>query len=458
MSVSRRNFVKLAAAIGALTGSGLLFADHVAGRKNRVFIIYGQSNSTGTVDYSQTWRTPSPWDSYLESYEGERDGSKFITTDLASAFTLDSDCASLTNLDRMAFGIDAGEGPVYGIISHISKAFPNDNLIIFGHGRGSQYIEQLIKPSKDLILNGDNYNKPLTKQSSDYNVVSGNKSLLYYREPKFRYPYLNGMWMLEKIKDVVKSDIQVDGIFWIQGENDAISPKGYSEKLLSFRNDYVKDIINITGQGKEPEFIFEQSNYCWHGFKTEGRRINSHFGLNVEQRMAHDKAKHSGIKMYISGPRYHLTNEIHMYPHAQRAHGEKMAQAYLTSKLSGSSWSPLCYKSHSIDGNSIIIKFNIPVKPLQFRKTLNGMYSFIKDGCPMGFHFTGKKLSASDVKIISDDTVSINTSGLKGTVSYLKESRIGELCDSDEFPNHFKDRYHADNCMLNYCLPFEIEV
>lgn len=458
MAVSRREFIKLAAAIGALSGSGLLLADYVAGRKNRVFIVYGQSNSTGTVDYSQTWRTPSRWNVYEDAYEGERDGSKFITANRSGALTLSQDGAGLSNLREMAYGVDAGEGPIYGIASHLSKAFPKDNIIIFGHGRGSQYIEQLIKPTEELILSGDKYNKPLTKESPDYNVASGNKSLLYYREPKFRYPYLNGMWMLEKIKDIVKSDIQVDGIFWIQGENDAIAPKGYSEKILSFRNDYVKDIVKITGQGKEPEFIFEQSNYCWHGFKTEAKRINSHFGLNVEQMLAHQAAKSSGINMYISGPRYHLTNEIHMYPHAQRAHGEKMAQAFLTSTYGGRQWSPLCYSSHHIDDGKLIIKFNVPVKPLQFRKTLNGMYTFSKDGCPMGFHFTGKKLGSVDVEIISSDTVSINTHGKRGVVSYLKESRIGELCDSDDFPSHFKDRYHADNTMVNYCLPFEIVI
>lgn len=458
MSVSRRKFIKLAATLGALSGAGILFADFVAGRKNRVFIIYGQSNSTGTVDYSQTWRERSPWGVYGNGYEGEIDGEKCITKDVVNTLTLSSDEKSLSSLSGMAYGIDAGEGPVYGIAYHLIKAYPNDNIIIFGHGRGSQYIEQLIKPSEHLVLNGDKYNKPLTKESSDYNVVSGAKPILFYNKPKFRYPYLNGMWILNKIKEMSKDDIQVDGIFWIQGENDAIAPKGYAEKLLSFRDQYVKDIMSITGQTKEPEFVFEQSNYCWHGFKSEDKRINSHFGLNLEQVLAHEEARRSGINMYISGPRYHMTNEIHMYPHAQRAHGEKMAHAYLTNIYGGRQWSPLCYSSHRIEGGKLLITFNVPVKPLQFRKTLNGMYTFSKEGCPMGFHFTGLKLERDDVVIISSDTVSINTHGKRGVVSYLKESRIGELCDSDNFPSYFTDRYHAENTMVNYCLPFEIEI
>ncbi|HDW3222626.1 TPA: hypothetical protein RMM48_002393 [Escherichia coli] len=296
------------------------------------------------------------------------------------------------------------------------------------------------------------------KDSLDYMIVSCERDYLSFKKPRFKYVYLNGMWILSKIKEILKSDVVVSGVFWLQGENDYANTDGYSDKLLKLRHQYVSDVMSITGQSSEPDFVIEESNY--HGGNTvlDDCNINAHFKLNVEQSIAHAKAMQQDIALYISGPRYPLTNEIHMYPHAQRAHGEKMAQALISSIISGKSWSPLTYLSHKNEDDSVLIKFSVPKSPLQFRKPLNGMYEFSKDGCPKGFHFTGKSLTEDDVRIIGDDTVSINTSGKSGIISYVKEVRIGDLCDSDDFPNHFSDRYKDDNCMLNYCLPFEIEV
>lgn len=436
------------------------FIESVIGSKKsmRLCIAYGQSNATGAVDLSQTWRTPAVWDDPL-------DGPTTVTNKDNGVFTLSPDRSRIIPLVDVAFGVIDGDGPFHGALDTTKKYYPQFNYFCFGHGRGSSSIEQLDKPTAAEIQSGSASGITIPTTSVEYQMLAashGWDKLHLYTYQNCATPYYRGMWLLRQSMTVCELNgytLVPDSIFWLQGENDANNSEGYADKLIAFYDQYTADIRTITGYTGDINMIIEQSNFS---NPNDAAAINNHFNLNLEQSKAAKKAVTLSPmrRMYLAAPRYPLTNRIHLYPHAQRAHGEQMGKVYRKVAIEKQGWQEFTFKYWWLVGNDLYIKMTVPVPPLQFVTPLNATSDEMKVGKPYGFSYSGGDLLKSQIQIVGGELIKIsfpdNPAGKE--LSYLKDVRAGSLCDSDETQPMFSDRWGNPNNMKNYCTPFIIKM
>ncbi|HGM5489887.1 TPA: hypothetical protein ACKP1B_001491 [Serratia fonticola] len=448
----------------------LSFVESVTGSRKsmRLCGIYGQSNTTGAVDVSQVWRTPAPWGVYPEGYDGPLDGDAVITNQDNGVYTLSSDRSRIEPLKTTAFGVIDGDGPVHGAFDTTKKHYPQYNYLVIGHGRGSSSIEQLDRPTPEEITAGDASGITIPTTSVEYQMMrAGHRwdKLPIYRYQDCATPYYRGMWLFSHARIVCANngyDLVPDVTLFLQGENNADNPAGYSDKQIAFYDQYTADIKEIFSYTGVIHMIIEQSNYSWTSVTNEQQKVNNHFELNIEQMKTAEialtlsPARH----IYLAAPRYPLTSNIHLYPHAQRAHGEQLGKVYRKVSIEQQGWNPFGVVSWWLSGNELFIKLRPPVAPLQFAIPLNATSHEMRTGKPYGFSYSGGNLTLSDIEIVGRDIVKIvfpdNPRGK--TLTYLKDVRVGSLCDSDETKAMFDDRWGAPNDLKNYCCPFLIQM
>ncbi len=430
--------------------------------------VYGQSNSTAAVDVSQVWRAPDAWGVYPDGYDGPLDGDAVITNQDNGVFTLSSDRSRLIPLVTTAFGVIDGDGPVHGAFDTTKKHYPQYNYMTLGHGRGSSSIDQLDKPTPAEITAGNASGIAIPTTSVEYLMQAaghGWDKLSLYRYQDCATPYYRGMWLYSQSKMVCALNgfnLVPDTILWLQGENDGNDTEGYADKLIAFYDQYTADIKTIFSYTGKISMIIEQSNYSSTSVTNEQLKINNHFDLNIEQMKAAEKAVTLSPmrSIYLSAPRYPLTNNIHLYPHAQRAHGEQMGKVYRKVNIENQGWRPFTYDFWWLSGNDLFIKMRPPVAPLQFVIPLNATSNEMRTGKPYGFSYSGGDLTLSSVQIVGRELIKVSfPDDPRGkSISYLKDVRVGSLCDSDETTPMFTDRWGNPNNMKNYCCPFIIQM
>ncbi|WP_447876824.1 hypothetical protein [Serratia fonticola] len=430
--------------------------------------IYGQSNTTGAVNMSQVWRIPAPWGVYPEDYDGPPDGDAVITNHDNGVYTLSSDHSRLIPLVTTAFGVIDGDGPVHGAFDTTKKHYPQYNYMTLGHGRGSSSIDQLDRPTPAEITDGNASGIVIPTTSVEYMMLAaghGWDRLSLYRYQDCATPYYRGMWLYSHSKMVCALNgfnLVPDTILWLQGENDGNDTEGYADKLIAFYDQYTADIKTIFSYTGKISMIIEQSNYSSTSVTNEQLKINNHFDLNIEQMKAAEKAVTLSPmrSIYLAAPRYPLTNNIHLYPHAQRAHGEQMGKVYRKVNIESQGWKAFTYDFWWLSGNELFIKMRPPVPPLQFVIPLNATSNEMRNGKPYGFSYSGGDLTLSSVQIVGRELIKVSfPDDPRGkSISYLKDVRVGSLCDSDETTPMFTDRWGNPNNMKNYCCPFIIEM
>lgn len=438
------------------------------GDRLRLVFINGQSNATAAVNLSQTWRTPANWGVYPEGYEGEMDGPAIITNTDNGVKTLAPTLTDIIPLVGATFGVADGDGPAHGALDTSTAYYPQNQYVTFGHGRGSSYIEQLDKPTAEEIAASDASGIVISPTSAEALMLANSQgwdSITQYSFASCATPYYKGMWLTKRLLEICTAKgirVSADAILWLQGENDAAAPAGYADKLIAFYDQYNADIKLILSQTENITFIFETSNYSWTGVTDDTLKVNTHFGLNIEQLKAAQKAVTLSPRrpMYLASPRYPQTNQIHMFPHAQRWMGEQMGKVLRKINIEGADWRPFAPEYWWLEGNSLYIKFPVPVPPLQFVTPPNAPSDMQRPGKPYGFSYSGGDLALTDVTTMGNELVKVTfpNSPVGKTLSYIKEARVGSLCDSDATAAMFTDRSGAPNDLKNYCLPFEINM
>ncbi|MNG64073.1 hypothetical protein D3C73_216150 [compost metagenome] len=444
----------------------ILESGTIGGNRLHLVIIYGQSNSTGAVNLSQNWRELANWGVYPEGYEGEMDGPAIITNADNGVQTLAPTLSDLIPLTGATFGVADGDGPARGALDTTTAYYPQNKYVAFGHGRGSSYIEQLDRPTAEEITAGNASGIAISPTSAEALMLAnsqGWESITQHSFASCATPYYKGMWLIKQLLGICTEKgvyVSADAILWLQGENDAAAPAGYADKLIAFYDQYNADIKLILSQTENITFIFESSNYSWAGITDDTKKVNTHFGLNIEQLKAAQKAVTLSPRrpMYLASPRYPQTNQIHMFPHAQRWMGEQMGKVLRKINIEGADWRPFAPDYWWLEGNSIYIKMAVPVAPLQFIAPPNAPSDMQRPGQPYGFSYSGGALALSDVQIVGNELVKITFPSVPTgkTISYVKDSRVGSLCDSDATEAMFTDRSGAKNDLRNYCFPFEI--
>lgn len=446
------------------------FIESVTGSQKtmRFCIVYGQSNSTGAVDMSQVWRTTDVWGVYPDGYDGPLDGDAVITNHDNGVYTLSSDRSRLIPLVTTAFGVIDGDGPVHGAFDTTKKHYPQYNYMTLGHGRGSSSIAQLDKPTPAEITAGNASGIAIPTTSVEYMMQAAGQGwdkLSLYRYQDCATPYYRGMWLFNQSIMVCALNgfkLEPDTILWLQGENDGNDTEGYADKLIAFYDQYTADIKTIFSYTGKISMIIEQSNYSSTSVTNEQLKINNHFDLNIEQMKAAEKAVTLSPmrSIYLAAPRYPLTNNIHLYPHAQRAHGEQMGKVYRKVNIENQGWKAFTYDFWWLSGNDLFIKMRPPVAPLQFVIPINAISNEMRTGKPYGFSYSGGDLTLSSVQIVGRELIKVSfPDDPRGkSISYLKDVRVGSLCDSDETTPMFMDRWGNPNNMKNYCCPFIIQM
>lgn len=443
--------------------------------------FYGQSNSTGAVDFSQTWRTPTLWGESPSGYAGTLDGNASITTTSESrVLTLRADYTSLAQLSGLPFGF-SGEGAVHGMLEAIATAYPAHTMMTFSGGVGGAGITALDKPSTAEIA-------ALPAETAERQIAAAGQTLASLTDYSIfdcgTYYYVF-MWLLSRSAKLVRDQRRrpiVSALVWQQGESDGGDAAVYPALFAQLCQDLAADIRDITGQSEGVVILAETINYStslelpsqkgyetWAasgyrdltGYRTESARINDMFDWDVQ----HDQSAvalsqaspHSPVCMVA--PRYPHSNRIHMHPHAARAHGEQFGKVYRKVVIEGQPWEPVRPVSWWISGSKIYLRFSVPEGSLQFTIPPQGNTHLIDPAMPYGFEHSAGAIAQANVVIVEPDLICIEPNvipTLGQSLHYCKSVRYGSLCDSDSTVARFTDRTGAANALRNYCQPFSV--
>jgi hypothetical protein len=455
--------------------------------------VYGQSNSIGAIDYSQTWRIPMPWGMYPTGYAGDLDGSKYITTVRTgvNTWTLNNNLLSFNVFSGAAYG-SAGEGIYHGLVDSVAQRNPSHPMCIFSHGVGSYTIDQLDKPTQAEILAGSASGVVIPTTSAEYLMNSAGRNMSYINQYPYSTcatPYYKGMWLIARAKKLAIessfSAAKVTAVPWLQGEADQ-SNANYAASLTSLYDNYNADVKLITGQIDDIVMMFETINYgsaleisgqsgydTWvsSGYTDTSAYIPDQFRVNAQKLI--DKTKsllhHNGNrktprrKMFAVAPRYYETSWIHMFPHAARALGEQFGKVYEQTVIKKESWSPCLAHKAWYDDKYVYVEIDAPELPIQFRAPSDSIYGTEQlVSRPYGISYwdgsTIVSIDKTKVKIIGGNVVRIEAPTIPASgheIRYVVDAYFGSICDSATTTAKFTRRNGLSNQMFNYCLPFQ---
>lgn len=463
-----------------------------------LIVIYGQSNSVGSLSFSQTWRTPYPgFGSYPPGYTGEQDGSTLITTAQKGnnrTFNTPTPTTLIPFANNIAFGSQS-EGIGHGMLDSIINVYPELDMVTFCPGAGGVPIQYLDKPTPDEIIAGNAGGVVITQTSAEYLMLQAGHDIthiLEYTYSTIATPYYRGMYLIAKTVQIaaIENKRVLCDMAWLQGETNFQDP-AYQDLVYALYDDYNSDAKLLTQQPEKMLMLLEQSNYsdfaeqtgkagytAWvnsgyapeyepggasSAYTPESTRVNTHFLLNQFQNAIVDEAleRSPARLIYNVSPRYQYTNNIHLHPHAARAHGEQFGKVWRKLRIENQEWQPVEPVSWWFDSTSIFIQFNAPKGKLQFKwPDYSDVFGFVeKLTAPYGLEHSAGVLQKSKITIAGRNVIRITTdvSPASGqTISYLKSSRRGAICDTDNTAGIFTDRAGAVNSLRNYCVPFTI--
>lgn len=193
---------------------------------------------------------------------------------------------------------------------------------------------------------------------------------------------------------------KVQAIAWVQGENDAVSSQKtsyaiYKEKLQKLQSDVNKDIKELTGQSDDIKFITYQLSYASATWSDQALAQ-----LHLVQESDH---------FALSTPMYHVPyaiDNIHLTNVGYKWMGAYFGRAYKQLVIDNKKPDFINPITAKIQNNKIIIKFDVPKKPLVLDVTT------LATTTDLGF----KVLDASNIQLpitdisVFEDEVHINLS------------------------------------------------
>lgn len=224
----------------------------------------------------------------------------------------------------------------------------------------------------------------------------------------------------------------------------------YSEALEEWQRDYESTAKSITGQTQPVPLLISQYSHWNDG---------PHTIVSFQQLAAHERSKG---KVVVVGPTYPMTyssNCLHFLSESERWLGEYFAKAYTRIVVEGRPWEPLRPTSATLAGNTITVKYHVPVPPLVIDTTR------VTEAKDLGFELGGDAPPAiSKVELTGPDTVTITLASewtspekrlryaytFDGCMNGHTSAR-GNIRDSDNTPS--QAGYDLFNWSVHFDLP-----
>lgn len=228
--------------------------------------------------------------------------------------------------DKKAFELS-----VYSMAEELASKLGEDTIIcVFPGGHGMNTIQQLMKPAKP-------YNKFIQEIATAYGKAQE-------RGWKFVVP----------------------AICWMQGESDIVEYPDYDYKEYFHRmyNDMNTDIKKVTHQADNIRIISYQSSTITKGLRY---KPNNYDGTEPNTPTAQMELIRDDSLTWVSGPTYpcdFVSENLHIDAKGQQQIGRLAALSALDMLRGGKRRIGLLPLSYEVQGNDILIHFNVPCPPL----------------------------------------------------------------------------------------------
>ena len=286
--------------------------------------VYGQSLALGEEADRIT-----DFDSLKQDYDG-----RIVTESLDYGFGYLDDNIYKQKLKKLLkYNKRSFELSVYGMAEALVRQLGSDTIVcIFPGGKGMSGIDTISKPNAIYFK--------------------------FLKEVKIAYEHSKAMgW-----------EFNVPAICWMQGESDIIDfpDNDYEQKLKQFHNNVNKDIKTITGQKNDIRMICYQSNVLT---MSPHYQPNTYDCKMTRTPQAVVNLINNDSLFWASGPTYpySFVNEyLHIDGISQKRLGNLHAIAALKVIRGEKKVYGLIPISTSVDGNDILVHFNVPSPPLVF--------------------------------------------------------------------------------------------
>jgi hypothetical protein len=263
---------------------------------------------------------------------------------------------------------------------------------------------------------------------------------------KDTFPYLNALYQATRGKALSEAEgmtFKVAACTFIQGESDSTSTT-WSAEVVQLAADLNTDIKAITGQDEDILIIIEQMNRpIWTAPQNVDLQILASHQL-------------AGGRIILSAPRYNHVMSNHYYVHSKRWRGVHIAHQLHRILFDSEEWNPVKYKSHSVDGNYLFLRFHADYGPLQFDTSYN-VPSLLT-------HYGFEATDLTSVEIINKDMLKLAcSSGWAGKLlKYARQSGLGaqkgNLCDSWDAVSLYNDAGGDPYDLRNWAMAFELQL
>ena len=235
---------------------------------------------------------------------------------------------------------------------------------------------------------------------------------------------------------------EVFAVILTHGEKDAELPS-YEDDIARLQSDYEQDLQAITGQTRAIPLILTQQ----HAEPVTGRSTSTVGAWKAG-------VDHPG-KIYCAGPKYQYAyagDRIHLLAGQYDRLGVKYAEVAHEIVVRGNDWQPLQPIGITVEGQTIAVRFHVPVPPLAWDEAFGAPHQFVHAAWKNGRGFEIED-SQGEVTItgatIDGDTIRLGIDRLPDTttaplmVRYamtqdatqlaggLVSGRFGQLHDSD---------------------------
>ncbi len=251
----------------------------------------------------------------------------------------------ILHYDKKAFELS-----VYSMAEELASKLGEDTIIcIFPGGHGMNTIEQLMKPSEPYI-------KFIKEISTAYEKAQERGWEFY-----------------------------VPAVCWMQGESDIVEYPDYDYKEYFHRmyNDLNTDIKQVTHQKDDIRIICYQSTTITKGLRYKANNYNA---TEPKTPTAQMELIRDDSLIWASGPTYpydFVNESLHIDAKGQQYVGRLAALSALDILRGGKRRIGLVPMSYEVQGNDVLIHFNVPCPPLYLdtisvRKTDNYGFNVIR--------------------------------------------------------------------------------
>ena len=320
----------------------------------------------------------------------------------------------ILHYDRKAFELS-----VYSMAEVLGQNLGEDTLIcIFPGGHGMNTIQELMKPVEP-------YNKFIEEIRTAHDKAQERG------------------W-----------EFFVPAVCWMQGESDIVEYPDYDYKEYFHRmyNDLNTDIKKVTNQKDDIRIICYQTSTVTKGLRYKPNNFDA---TEPRTPTAQMELIRDDTLVWASGPTYpydFVNESLHIDAAGQKSIGVFAAHSALGILRGGKRFTGLMPISIEVQGNDILIKFNVPCPPLCF-DTVN-----VKKADNYGFNVIRK----DDTDIISNVCIEQNTAVIKCTESpkgcKLRYGINGEFLKGGRNHGPRGNLRDSDRESYNWCLIFENEV